>query len=124
MSRAARTGQVVLVLISLMSTLIAVSVYFVEDPFPADAQLLIASFGAGMGALTFACAAFGLDGVQRWPWLALWVLPVFFVWHVVVLGTVVPDAVLAVVSAAALVASRPRARRGLGAEASSVPASR
>jgi len=124
MSRVHRAGQAALAFISVLSALIAVSVYFVEDPFPADALVLIASFGVGMGVLTFACAAFGLDGAQRWPWLALWVLPAFFVWHVVALGTVVPDAILGVVTAAALVVTRPRSAGRVSEARGRVPASR
>jgi hypothetical protein len=108
MSTTARIGQGLLVVMSLMSMVISISVFFVEDPFAHDAQVLIASFGVGMGVLTLVLAVAGLSSGQRWPWLALWVMPVFFASHVVGLGTVVPDGVLLVLSAAALVATRPR----------------
>jgi hypothetical protein len=108
MSRLARTGQVLLALISAMSMLIAVSVNFVEDPFPHDARVLISSFGVGMGLLALVNSVLGLRSGSTSAWLSLWVLPVFFAWHVVALGTYLPDGVLLVVSLLALVATRPR----------------
>ncbi len=106
MNVAARIGQIVLAVISVMCMLIAISVFFVEDPFHHDARVLIGSFGVGMGA--FALINVARLGGDRWAWASLWVLPAFFVWHVIALGTVVPDGVLAVVSAVCLGATRPR----------------
>ena len=107
MKLSARIGQGILVLISAMSLVIATSVFFVEDPFPHDAQVLIASFGVGMGLLLIALAVFGLNRNQSWAWAALWTLPLFFAWHVLALGTIVPDGVLMVVSGIALLLTRP-----------------
>lgn len=129
MSVPARIGQSVLALIATMAALIAVSVFFVEDPFPRDAQVLVASNGVGMGVLLLAAATFGLNSGSRWAWAALWVLPAFLGWHIAALGTVVPDAVLLVVAVAALVVTRPRriepdSSSGGDGPAVSVPASR
>lgn len=108
MSRSARVGQAVLVLLGVLCTLIAISVFFVPDGFEPDAQALVGTFGAGMGLLVLMLATLGLASGQRWPWLALWLLPVFFLSHVALIGTLLPDGVFAVIAAAALVATRPR----------------
>lgn len=111
MSRSARAGQVVLVLLGLLSTVIAVSVYApMDDPFESDAQAMIATFGAAFGALVVVLATVGLSSRQRWAWGALWVVPAFLVSHVVLLGTLLPDGVLAVVAVAALAVTRPQER--------------
>ena len=79
-----------------------------EDPFEPDAQVMIATFGVGMAVLTAVLARTALRDGQRWAWAVLWVWPVFFVAHLIGLGTYVPDGVLALVTAAALLAARPR----------------
>ncbi len=107
MSRSARVGQAVLVLFGVLCTVIALSVFFVPDPFEPDAQALIGTFGAGMGLLVLMLATLGLASGQRWPWLALWLLPAFFLSHVALIGTVLPDGVFAVISVVALLATRP-----------------
>jgi hypothetical protein len=58
--------------------------------------------------LVIALATAGINSGERWAWLALWVLPTFFVAHAVLLGTWIPDGVFAVISVAALVVTRPR----------------
>jgi hypothetical protein len=111
MSRSARTGQVVLVLLGLLSTVIAVSVYApMDDPFEPDAQAMIATFGAAFGVLVVVLATAGLSSRQRWAWGALWVLPAFLVSHVLLLGTLLPDGVLAAVAVGALTVTCPRER--------------
>ncbi len=109
MSRSARVGQAVLVLFGVLCTVIALSVFFVPDPFEPDAQALIGTFGAGMGLLVLVLATAGLASGQRWPWLALWLLPVFFLSHVALIGTLLPDGVFTVIAVAALLATRPDA---------------
>lgn len=108
MSVSFRTGQVLLTLLGVLCSLIAVSVFFVPDPFEPDAQALIGTFGAGMGVLVIALATVGLGSRQAWPWLVLWALPAFFISHVVLLGTIAPDAGFAMVAAVALFLTRPR----------------
>lgn len=109
MSRSARAGQVVLVLLGALSVVIASSVYApMEEPFEPDAQALVASFGVAFGVLVVVLATAGLGSRQAWAWRALWVLPAFLASHVVLLGTLLPDGVLAVVAVAALVATRPQ----------------
>jgi hypothetical protein len=111
MSRSARVGQVVLVLLGVLCAVIAVSVYApMEEPFEPDAQALVATFGVGFGALVVVLATAGLGSRQAWAWGALWVLPVFLASHVLLLGTVLPDGVLMVVAVAALAATRTRDR--------------
>ncbi len=116
MSRSFRTGQVLLAVLGLLCTLIAISVFFVPDPFEPDAQALIGTFGTGMGLMVVALATVGLGSRQTWPWLVLWALPAFFASHVALLGTLAPDGVFALIAAGALVLTRPRnAEAGLAA---------
>jgi hypothetical protein len=74
---------------------------FVDDPFEPSAVVLIASFGTLAAALGLAAVWGGIR--SRTIRLALWALPLFFVWHIAALGTWVPDAVLAVVAATGVV---------------------
>jgi hypothetical protein len=48
-----------------------------------------------------------------WPLAGAVDRPVFLLSHVVMVGTVVPDAVLAVIATAALLLTRPRSHAGL-----------
>jgi hypothetical protein len=95
--------------LGLLCAVIALSVFFVPDTFEDDALALISTYGVGMGLLVVALATAGLNAGSRWAWAALWVLPAFFVAHVGLLGTWLPDGVLVVVSATALLLTRPRA---------------
>ncbi len=106
MSRIARTGQTVLVLHGLVFLLISVSVWFAPDPLERDAQFLVSNFGVTAGFLIVCLAVFGLNARQRWAWLTLWVLPVFYLWLVVANDTPA-HLVFAAVAAAALAVSRP-----------------
>lgn len=45
---------------------------------------------------------------EKWAWWILWYFPVFFVVHVIVLGTLLPDLFLAILSVLALLLSAPR----------------
>lgn len=107
MSRTARLAQSVLVLFGVVCAVVSASVYAQPDPFEPDAQALISTFGVGMGVLVVALAVWGLDGRDPWAWAALWVLPAFFVAHVALLGTWLPDGVFAAVAVAALLVTRP-----------------
>jgi hypothetical protein len=106
-SATARAGQALLALFGLMCIVFSASVYAAEDPFPSDANALIATWGVGMGVLVIVLATAGLRSGQRWPWLALWVMPVFFAAHVALLGTWIPDGVLLVLSVVALAVTKP-----------------
>jgi hypothetical protein len=101
----------VLVLLGVLCAVIAVSVFGAPDPFEDDALALISTYGVGMGVLVVVLATAGLNAGSRWAWAALWVLPVFFVAHVGLLGTWLPDGVLLVVSCGALLLARPRGER-------------
>jgi hypothetical protein len=114
-SRARSVATWVFVVIALISAVISASVYApMDDPFESDAQVLISTFGIGMAVLTAVIALIPFRAGQRWAWAALWVWPVFFVAHVIALGTAVPDGILAVISTVALVVSRPRSAGGDG----------
>lgn len=110
MTRIQRAAQVLMVAFGLLTIVFYSSVYADSsgDAFPDDANALIATGGAALGVLVIALATAGLNSGERWAWLALWVLPVFFVAHATLLGTWVPDGVFAVASAVALVVTRPR----------------
>jgi len=105
---AVRAAAGILLLLSMLMGIIGVSALFVaDDPFPRDAQVLIATFAAGMAILGIAIILTGFRRRQWWAWLALWYYPVFFIIHVVALGTVIPDAAFAALAAAALLLARP-----------------
>jgi hypothetical protein len=108
-SRSRNVAAGILVVIALLSGSIAVSVYFPvdDDPFEDAAKVLIATFGAGMALLAALIALVPFRRGERWAWAVLWVWPLFFVAHVIGLGTVIPDGIFALVTAAALLMSRP-----------------
>lgn len=112
-----RIGQVLLCVLFALSGVIALSTLFVDDPFPFDAQVLIASFGLGFAVIGLIVAITLLPNPAGW--LALWTLPLFLVSHVIALGTWLPDAVLTAVAIVALVLCRPSdaARRSGGRSA-------
>jgi hypothetical protein len=70
-----------------------------------DDNWIVATFGTGMGVLTLAVAGTALRRAEPWAWWALCYYPVFFAVHVAVFGTWIPDAVLLVLSVAALAVS-------------------
>jgi len=99
---------IVLTAMAVFATVIGVSVLFVtDDPFPRDAGVLIASFAVLGGVLALAVVLGPYRRGERWAWNTLWIYPAFLVSHVVALGTVIPDAVLAVIVAIALILGRP-----------------
>lgn len=90
------TSTAILGLVALVTFVIGgLSVNFVEDPFPSDARVLITSFAFGMTFLGAVAIHAVHVHASRSAWLGLWAYPIFFVWHVVALGTYLPDAVLA-----------------------------
>lgn len=109
-----RTAQVSMAIFGLLTIVFYSSVYAATggDSFPDDANALIATGGAAMGVLVIALATAGINSGERWAWLALWVLPAFFLAHAVLLGTWMPDGVCAVISALALAVTRPRYTAG------------
>jgi hypothetical protein len=110
MSAIQRVAQGLMVVFGLLTIVFYVSVYAAtgDDAFPDDANGLIATAGAALGVLVIALATVGINSGERWAWLALWVLPAFFVAHCITLGTWIPDGVFAVLSVVALVVTRPR----------------
>jgi hypothetical protein len=109
-----RGAQGVLAILGLLTIVFYSSVYAATgaDAFPADANALIATGGAALGFLVIMLATAGINSGERWAWLALWSLPVFFVAHAILLGIWIPDGVFAALSAAALLATRPRYTEG------------
>lgn len=96
-----RVGQSLLAAVFAACALVSISTMFVDDPFEPAAVVLIASFGS-LAAIVGLAAVWG--GVRsRLIRIALWALPLFFVWHIAALGTWVPDAVFAVVAASGAV---------------------
>lgn len=107
-SRARSVASWVLAAMAAFSGVIAVSVYApMDDPFEADAQALIATFGVGMCVLAAVVALVPFRRGERWAWVALWVWPAFFVAQVVAIGHLSPLAFVLVTSVA-LIAGRPR----------------
>lgn len=107
-SRRRTTAAVVLAVVSLLAGVVSISVNApMQDPFESDARVLITSFGVGMAVLAAVVALVPFRRGETWAWWVLWVWPVFFVAHVMALGTVVPDAFLAAVTAGALLLARP-----------------
>ncbi|WP_353815546.1 hypothetical protein [Agromyces sp. SYSU T00266] len=106
----ARIGQGILVALFAVSAVFAMSVLFADDPFPASATVLIASFGALAAVLGIVAVVGGLG--SRVVRVGLWAFPLFFVWHVAALGTWIPDAGFAVLSAVGVaLVGAPRAQR-------------
>jgi hypothetical protein len=92
-----RTGQTILTAILALSAVVALSTVFVDDPFEPAAVVLIASFGVLAAVLGIASVWGGIrSGTVQ---VAVWAVPLFFVSHIATLGTWVPDAIFAVVSA-------------------------
>lgn len=110
MTATQRIAQGLMVICGLLTITFYSSVYAAtgEDSFPSDANALIATGGVAFGALVIALATSGINSGERWAWLALWVLPAFFIAHCITLGTWIPDGVLATLSVVALVTTRPR----------------
>ena len=105
-----RSAQGLMALFGLLMIVFSSSVYADTggQAFPDDAKALIATAGVGLGSLVITLATVGVGSGERWAWLALWVLPAFFLAHCVLIGTWVPDGVFLVLSVAALVLTRPR----------------
>ncbi len=63
------------------------------------------------GTLLLGMVAFGLAVIlvpfrrgDRWAWYVLWFYPVFFLLHIIAFGTFIPDAILAIICVASLLA--------------------
>ncbi len=103
-----RAATGIFVLMSILSGFFGVSVLFTtDDPFPREANALIATFAAGMAVFGIAITMTGFRRGQWWAWLALWYYPVFFVIHSFAFGTIIPDGIFAVLTTAALLLARP-----------------
>lgn len=110
MTATQRVAQGLMVIFGLLTIVFYSSVYAAigEDAFPDDANALIATAGVALGVLVIALATVGINSGERWAWFALWVLPAFFLAHAILLGTWIPDGVLAALSVVALILTRPR----------------
>lgn len=105
-----RLAQGIMVIFGLLTIVFYSSVYAATgaEAFDDDANALIATGGAALGVLVIALATAGVNSGERWAWLALWVLPAFFLAHAVLLGTWIPDGVFALLSIVTLIVTRPR----------------
>ena len=100
---------VVLALLAALTFLIGgLSIWFVEDAFEHDARVLITTFAAGMTVLAMLVLFTAYRQGARWAWAAMWVYPAFFLSHVIMLGTYIPDLILAAVAAGALLLTADR----------------
>lgn len=121
-----RAAVIALLIIGVLTFVFGVSVLFVEDSlvdsltvdveplraemetFEHDTNVLIATFSPGMALFGSAITLIPLGKGERWAWVVMWYYPVFFLLHVGLLGTVIPDLPLAAISVLALVALAPR----------------
>jgi hypothetical protein len=61
-------------------------------------RTLVGTFGAGMGIFGLAITLTAFRRGERWAWFVLWYYPIFFLIHVIALGTVLPDLIFLVIS--------------------------
>ena len=110
MTATQRVAQGLMAILGLLTIVFYSSVYAAtgKDAYPDDANALIVTAGVALGGLVVVLGTAGINSGERWAWLALWVLPAFLLGHALLLGTWIPDGVLAALSAAALLATRPR----------------
>ncbi len=86
-----------------------ISAFFTEDVSEQVLALrLRGSFVLGMVVFGMAIILVPLRQGERWAWYTLWYYPIFFVLHVIAFGTLVPDGLFVLVSAASLLLSYPR----------------
>lgn len=97
-------ARVALVAVGVVTLLVGAGSAF--EPGNSDDQVLIATFGVGMGCFAIALALIAFRDRNRLAWAVLWYYPVFFAVHISAFGTWVPDLPLLVVASAALLASR------------------
>lgn len=67
------------------------------------------SFVLGMIVFGMAIILIPLRRGERWAWYVLWYYPIFFALHVIAFGTIIPDGLFILISAASLLVSFPRA---------------
>ncbi len=66
------------------------------------------SFVLGMVVFGLALILIPFRRGERWAWYVLWYYPVFFGLHVLAFGTLIPDGLFILISAASLLLSYPR----------------
>lgn len=66
------------------------------------------SFVLGMVVFGIAIILVPLRRGERWAWYVLWYYPVFFTLHVIAFGTLIPDGLFILISAASLLLCYPR----------------
>lgn len=66
------------------------------------------SFVLGMVVFGMAIILIPLRRGERWAWTVLWYYPIFFTLHVIAFGTLIPDGLFVLVSAACLLLCYPR----------------
>lgn len=103
-----RLSWLILAIVGALAGVIALSTLFVDGYTP-DTDTLIASFGIGFAITTVAIASTAFRRGERWAWIALAFWPIFFGWHVIALGTWIPDAILLALTVIALGIAAPRA---------------
>lgn len=66
------------------------------------------SFVLGMVVFGMAIILIPLRRGERWAWVVLWYYPIFFALHVIAFGTLVPDGLFVLISAASLLLCYPK----------------
>ena len=91
-----RYAWVLLLLIGIIVLVFGTSGAFFGDDVAV--RTLIGTFGAGMGIFGLAITLTAFRRGERWAWFVLWYYPIFFLIHVIALGTVLPDLIFLVIS--------------------------
>lgn len=103
-----KTAVGLFVVTELLTLMIGgISVWFDITPAERDSVVMISTFAIAFAVMAFIITVTGFRRGERWAWLALWVYPVFFVSHVVLLGVIIPDLIIVVLQVAALLMARP-----------------
>jgi hypothetical protein len=96
-----RYAWVLLFLVGLVTLVVGSSgAVFGRD---VEEQTLVGTFGAGMGIFSLAIILTAYRRGERWAWFVLWYYPIFFIIHIIALGTVIPDLVFLILSVLGLV---------------------
>ena len=91
-----------------------VSAYLTNDVTDQVLALrLRGSFVLGMVVFGISLILIPFRRGERWAWWVLWYYPVFFTLHVIAFGTLVPDGLFVLISAASLIFAYPRAFRAV-----------
>jgi len=85
-----------------------ISAFLTDQASDQDLALrLRGSFVLGMVVFGIALILVPLRRGERWAWAVLWYYPIFFTLHVIAFGTLIPDGLFVLISAACLLLCYP-----------------